>query len=407
MRRPRRRPFTAPTLLGVGALSTACATDGPREGVTVRDSAGITIVENAVELEALPEVTTAAEPSLRIGAVDGDPAYQFTAVRVATRLADGRIVVLDQDQNDVRVFGEDGRVLASFGGEGEGPDRFNRPQAVWALAPDTLLIHDMSNRRLATWTTSGKLVDVNALEPADQVVQANGMAAGQVIALKMESVAIMPGERAWFPYHIVGYGRDGRLTDTITSVPGSEWATIMIQGNAGTTGVRFTARTEIGTSGDRIVIARGEEPRVDLWSLEGALTRSIRWAETEDRDVRAEDLDAAIDEWRESLPENVDPAMVAAAEEMTRSIPAAERFPTTSGLKIATNGEIWVQRYGRPGEPRDAVYLVFTPEGELSRRVRLPADLLVLEVGEDYLLGTETDDLDVPYVVLYRFEPRP
>jgi hypothetical protein len=62
-------------------LALACA-DAERDEasrVTVRDSAGVEIVEHAGDLWAYaPNWTVADSPSLRIGAVDGDAAYLFT-----------------------------------------------------------------------------------------------------------------------------------------------------------------------------------------------------------------------------------------------------------------------------------------------------------------------------------------
>lgn len=44
------------------------------------------------------------------------------------------------------------------------------------------------------------------------------------------------------------------------------------------------------------------------------------------------------------------------------------------------------------------------PEGIWLGHGSLPARLRILEIGGDYILGVEQDDLDVERVVLYEFE---
>ena len=45
---------------------------------------------------------------------------------------------------------------------------------------------------------------------------------------------------------------------------------------------------------------------------------------------------------------------------------------------------------------------VFNADGRWLGEVVLPEDLEVYEIGEDYVLGKETDEFDVEYVRVYR-----
>jgi len=70
---------------------------------TVRDSAGIAIVENHTPLWTETERWRLSdEPVLQIGAVDGDDAYLFSQITGALRLSDGRIVVANGASRELR-----------------------------------------------------------------------------------------------------------------------------------------------------------------------------------------------------------------------------------------------------------------------------------------------------------------
>ncbi len=135
------------------ALSVALASCG-RKAATgstfmVRDSAGVSIAENrGVAPPGGGGWAISAEPTLTIGAVEGDDAYIFSRVWGATRLADGRIAVADNGVPDIRVFDPAGRHLRTFGARGDGPGEFNSPVLMGTLPGDTLVVVDRMLRRL-------------------------------------------------------------------------------------------------------------------------------------------------------------------------------------------------------------------------------------------------------------------
>ena len=45
--------------------------------------------------------------------------------------------------------------------------------------------------------------------------------------------------------------------------------------------------------------------------------------------------------------------------------------------------------------------MVFSPDGHLLGQVEVPAGLQVHEIGDDYLLGVQRDEFDVPYVLRF------
>jgi hypothetical protein len=72
----------------------------------------------------------------------------------------------------------------------------------------------------------------------------------------------------------------------------------------------------------------------------------------------------------------------------------------SSALRVDAAGTLWIQDY--PG-PRDTeiAWRRFTSDGRYIGVAMLPARLEVFEIGKDYVLGLQRDDLDIEYVQLF------
>ena len=118
-----------------------CTTDTPGTSVA-RDSAGITIIENAAS-PAVPEVT--GELQLSIGVEEGPLEYQFYRVTGLARLTDGRIVVGEAESGRLRWFDAEGQLLLQAGGRGSGPGEFRYISAVVPMPHDSVAVIAMSS----------------------------------------------------------------------------------------------------------------------------------------------------------------------------------------------------------------------------------------------------------------------
>lgn len=103
---------------------TACSSgeggaDDPARGFSIRDSAGVVIVENAgPERAGGPEWRIDPSPILEIRAGGETPSEPFFEVAGALRLTDGRLVVANGGAGALHFFAPDGAILGSVGGEG-------------------------------------------------------------------------------------------------------------------------------------------------------------------------------------------------------------------------------------------------------------------------------------------------
>ena len=151
--RMRRALVGAGRGLGVSAafLAVACGGEaGSGGGSTVRDSSGIAIVESrGGSWQSGEEWTVAAEPSLVIGVLEGDPEYQLFDVGGAMRLDDGRIVIANAGSLQLRFYDESGAFLHAVGGQGDGPGEFQDIGWLAPLGSDTLATYDYRARRIS------------------------------------------------------------------------------------------------------------------------------------------------------------------------------------------------------------------------------------------------------------------
>lgn len=95
----------------LATLVSAAGCESPAEdaGETIRDSAGVQIVENSRPRDGRSLAwTVASTPSLEIGS--GTPEQQLHRVRDAIRLDDGRVVVLNAG-SELRLYDPEGGFL--------------------------------------------------------------------------------------------------------------------------------------------------------------------------------------------------------------------------------------------------------------------------------------------------------
>ncbi len=401
---------------------------------TVRDSVGVTIVENAgptwTEGTAL---VLAAEPTVSIGEMDGPPEYQLYQVRAATRLADGGIVVFDGGSQEVRYYDSIGKYIRRSGGKGGGPGEFQGATWMVRLPGDSLVLHDIQAQRITVLAPDGTVArTVNlaaaAAAPAPEAAIGSGERRVRVGGLGMyEVLGVMsdgsflartrgqpalaePGasvKRDSATY--VRLAADGTLRDTIGVMVGGE-----TQASAG------------GSEGRRIVMI-GPPPFGK--SSQVALDANGFWFGASDRyQLEHRDADGRLDRIvrRTVEPIAVTPAVVEAAKkiELERRTdgPAEMRdvfrqmaeekwkgtMPTTmpahGALRTDAAGRLWVSETTLPDDtiPR---WTAFDAEGRMLGTVAMPANFRALEFGRDYVLGVATDENEVERVDLFRLGP--
>lgn len=387
--------------LAVGACGDGEA--GPR--AATRDSAGITIVENRLPADARLPWTVAPEPALVIGAAEGEADRQLYQVRGARRLSDGRTVVANAGTRELRVFGPDGAFLGAAGGEGGGPGEFRSMALVGVLPGDSILLYDSRSRRFSVLTSDPAFV--RSFGPAPEVggsVRPRGLLAdGRIVADGPAATGELVSGTVLDPVRpLLVLGPDGGLREVIDSASGRPTFFESDQGYSFTS-VPFTL-TPPRAVGDTLVHAGAGRPyEIRTYHADtGSLVRIAR-LERAARPVTDADIERGIDE---GLGRVADDAARARLRTSYEAMPLPDTMPFYRAFVVDRAGHLWVEDYrAHAGDPHR--WTVFDPDGAALGTLTLPDGLTVYEIGADWILGLRRDELDIPYVVLYRLERTP
>jgi len=387
----------ATTLLAAAFLCMACgaSADGRAQDFSVRDSAGIEIVENRGDV---PELIL-PERRMRLGRQDGPPEEQLFRVTGALELDDGSIVVVSQVEPLVRIFAAGGTLRSSFGTLGQGPREIGLPQGIWKAGADSLVIYDWRNRRLAYWTEGGEFLAVGPMRPIPAApFPAGRFRDGSVLVTSL--VMTRSDDFAWSPLIGLRYDESGALQDTVFNVPGWNLGPVEIDGEAVLVARHFEGLAGARAVRDGIALTLGDAYEARILDRAGRLTRLIRWT-GRDRTV----TDAHVAAAREAVSRRVPAEMRQSALRRFDATPAAEQFGTVAGIRSGPDGGMWLRETLRPGDPEGERWLAFDGEGRLVGRLSLPGNATLTRVGRQRLIATETDELDIEYVSLYPLPP--
>lgn len=407
MSSPPVRGWVASGILVLTLGGTGCEEAGEDAGnglrVVVRDSAGVSIVENSAPApdSRLPWEFGAA-PTLSIGAVDSGEADQLFRVTDATRLADGRIVIANAGSNELRIFGSDGSHAATGGGRGEGPGEFvsYSPSAVATWPGDSIAAVNPWGTRLSLFDAEGnhgrdvsldaRLLNVVDLLPDGKVFTSGG---GGLRGDMTGSSGLVRSGGEWGILDA-----DGTLLASLGEFPGSEFYAIFAADGSLEGGMPhpFGRGTVGAVWGDLVAIGVQDTYEIRAFATDGSLVRVVRRDGELARPTRA-DLDGYYARRYADLPDEDRISNLNAVRDM----PLVESYPAFEEILSDRAGHLWIREYDA------AVWTVFDPEGWIQGLVEPPPGLRIFEIGEDYILGWVYDELGVEYVQLWSLSRTP
>lgn len=395
-------------------LICSCETQAePLPRAVVRDSAGVTIVENAGPLArdsvAMVVDTTAV---VEIGG-SGQAGTEFGRVSGTLRLGDGVIVVADGGHSELRFFDSSGAWQRTVGRKGSGPGEFDMIGALYPLGPDSLAVYDINRRRISVFGADGSLIRELTLSSAPEdgfpfmigvldgslLVQTQGFSQSWQNGPRRDTVPVLRYPR-WSP-PALPLGR----------FPGSD-TYMLVQRNSGgqiatttSTSLPFGRVLTLRTAGDRLHVGTGDRDEIASYDSAGKLTRLVRWTQPL---VPVTDADIAAIK-REML-EGFRPG-AEARRDRVKGILEAMTFPSTKpaydSFVVGDEGSLWVERYSQPASHLPARYDVFDGSGQWLGHVTFPARFALSHAGPGYALGVWRDRDDVERVRLYHLEPSP
>lgn len=398
--------FPTGLILSVLAVSgTGCdAAASGDAGSVVRDSAGITIVENrGAAWDASAAWTVSEDPLLDIGVASGPDEYQLYRAWSAVRRSDGTIVIANGGTNELRFFDRSGQYLFTVGRSGEGPGEFQDLQHVWLLREDSLLAYDFGPSRLSVFSPSGEYVRSLHVRAPDgrQVLVRGPLADGSLIAVGAP-IWNAPGSttgvvRDSVPYY--RYDAEGVLLGGLGLFPSREVFREVTGDGWRLTGLPFPRAPLATVAGRRFHFGPADMYEIRTFTPAGDLERVIRLADGR-RAVTSDDIDRFRREQLEGAErEGTRPAM----ERMLSEMPYPEWLPPYEQLEVDPDGNLWVADY-RTAPDEDQSWKVFSRDGEWLGTVDLPPRLEVFQIGAEHVLGRWTDDLEVEHIQVYGLE---
>jgi hypothetical protein len=407
-RNTERRVMTGLWASGTGAaaiicvLSSGCGRAVGSAAAVVRDSAGVRIIENPAPDPNAPALwSVAPTPTVDIGVLEGDEAYQLSQVGGAVRLSDGRIVVANGGSQEVRYFDSTGRHLATVGRKGGGPGEFEQLGSVMALRGDTVAAYDWSLRRVSLFDAAGRFVWSFSLEfSAGSPMPLGRFADGSWLCNRLFS--FRPGASGTQVVRdtmaLLVFDSAGAFRDSLGRFPGPDWY-IRTQGHSAmASSLPFGATTEAAVAQDRFYVGHSDHYEITRFTEAGAPDEIIRVAWTP-VPVTGED----VERHKAERLANADAGVRQSLERLYQDIPFPSTFPAFTDFMVDPLGDLWVLAASRPGDDHPR-WTVFAPDGLALGVVETPPGVTVRDIGRDYVLGTWRDDLDVQHVRLYALQ---
>ncbi|UCC26158.1 MAG: 6-bladed beta-propeller [Gemmatimonadales bacterium] len=403
---PSLRPLRA--LLCLLTFSAGCGEEvSPGWSGAIVDSAGVTIVRNPLQPIWAPEEGWWVEELFRVGGDESVPASHFGYVADAALGEDGRIYVLDQRAQAVRVFDSDGGLVRSLGGPGEGPGELGRLATSVLESGGEILVVDWVQHRLSRYDVAdGRVLPSLPLPhaPAAQSWWESG-GDGEVYLRSLSRSRATDGGWSsddwllrWvdeartdtvlrFEYPATGLGARGapRLSPVVNA---PAWAVLEDGRVAWTTLSADELRMVSPAGGVRLVRGASWVPHAPSQAERDALVRGVAA-----RIVMLGGMASAVDEVPVDHPETL---------------------PVLTDVRAGPEGSVWVQRAGslrdaHPmalntadpprgwGGPR---WEVLDPEGRYLGTVDLPPRFRLMEIRGDTILGVQADRDLVDHVVI-------
>ncbi len=463
---PSTSSLSASSTLALLLIASACTSDTPEAGgvpVTVRDSAGIRIVESAPDWP-MPEIwTVSAEPTVQIGTIEGEEDYLLDGVRSVVTDAAGRIVALE-GMSRLRWYDGEGVHLRTLDFFGEGPMEIQGAHAVHRYLGDSLVVTggmrggggqvpgqqpypggvvpertlfsefivldpagDLSRRGMV-WAEGGR-------QEEGQRGFANTDAAAAILAdgsfvnfgNPVMQIAGNVGERVPSRYAVTRSTPEGsQIPDTLAIARYSE-VDLPAGGSDATSNVRLPYQTVLfapwvvnpATFGNRLYLADSKDASVRVIEVEGIESRlAAVWRPA----IPAEPVtDETFEEYLRlyAIQYDLSPEDARDLRDRFSQLGRAETFPLIEEVRIDGSGNLWMSKGRFFSSSMDRVrssgnwpeieggptrWTVFSPDGTPLGSVLTPAGFAVHEIGDDYILGVTTDELAVQYIQRFTLE---
>lgn len=356
------------------------------------------VVESAAPRH--PDLTIAEEPIVRIGMLDGPLEHIFGNVTGAVRLADGSIVVGDEQSHNVRRYDANGRHLWTSGRQGDGPGEYQGVRLLRNCPGAEITVFDWIVNRVTGLDRDGDVVNTRALNAAGASPYGEPAcsADGRLVFTPWPEDAVQ--ERAagesyrWFVS--LRYAVGDSVTILRSGIPGAERTRLEM----GDRPAEWGRSTVFAVANTGVWYGTADDYELEHVDWTGRVTRIARWAGpdlavTDEQVQRYRDYLSGLDrysdrEGRRRFEREVWP-------ERRAYLP--ERFPAYESALALPDGGVWLRTH-RWRAPVEELHRL-DREGTWLRRLMMPTGSVLLDAGPDWVLVRQRNEYDVPTVALY------
>lgn len=407
-------------------VMTACgsgAGDSRPGKATTRDSAGVSVVDNAGPAwSGAARWTVVDSPLVDIGGKTGDSAFELDQVRGPVRLADGRIAIANGATNDVRLYDPTGKHLRTSGRSGSGPGEYSMIAGIWNGIGDSLFVDDILVRRITVLDHDGNLGRSFSLGGSPgTLIPTNGqvnlavplglLADGSIVGFS-QSLGINQQRAGVFrdSITVIHYGSDGAVRDTVGRFPGTEMEQLTLhvaqQEISSPSPVPLGKQTVVLLDRNRLVVAQNNAWELELRSAADGRLRKLARAPIKAARLTPSDVAANRKEQLRSLegtpmfrgiPEAIKTQLRGRIEQV--NYPAT--LPFFSSLLADPSGNIWAEEAAAPTRKAKR-FVVVDSTGRWLGTVEFPRDFRPTVITEGAVYGVWKDENDVEHVRGYR-----
>lgn len=327
-----------------------------------------------------------------IGETEGPEGYTFGRIGGVVVDRRGRVYVGDAQALEVRVFSPGGELEERFGRKGEGPGEFTHIGGL-SRAPDGIAVLDGSQGRVTLFSPRGEVLRSFRLRRPYRILQSFSASRFDDQARFYDRTPLSTAPLV-DSVGVVVYSPAGEPDDTVHVATIQEDRLVIERG-----GVPIMAFTRpfspqpslaIGPDG-LIYFTLGDRYSIAVLSPEGDTLRVVR-RELRPRSVTDEERDTALAEIEERYRE-------VAGSGAPRGIEIPSTKPMIASLRVDRPGNLWVLM---PSEPSwgHLEWAVHDADGRYLGPVATP-QMMVTDIGEDYVAGVRADDLGVQRVAVY------
>ncbi len=358
----------------------------------------VSAVLGAASLHTLPAQAWRVDPAplLDIAGTSADGNVVLELAVGGARFSSGTWIIADGGASQLRLFDATGHPVATIGRKGKGPNEFASISWLGRCARDSVFAWDFAQQRMSVVSAGGEIVSQARL-PADPSIGVRpftlACSRSGVVAVQGWGKSSQPDASGVLrsPGPMVLLDAAGRLKARIGDIPGDEMAMTGMG-----VGPRPLGRTtRFALSDDRLFVGTGDSASIVSFDLTGKPRDVISLALAPKRPTQ-QNREQAVASLVAFAPRG---GVRDAMRQALMQIAMPRELPPYTALFTDPSGRLWIQT-SFPGDDRTRLQSVSTT-GRVQGSLELPRDIIVFEIGTEYVLGKYAEAGGEEHVVAY------